>query len=357
MAVSREGGLLEETVSIEHGAAAQITFLRNLQRLLDEGQFTASYKYALLLALAELSVERSAASDGTLALPLPQLAERFMEFYWRHTAPFRGAGVLAQNTGRQAAVLGEIARLQKAAGSLAEARRSPSWNVRVASVRKLLLAMPLWKLQTVGRDKLAFLYDEVLVDDAILLKAGVAACFRDLQGIVQALVQVAWIRFVQRLPQNRSLIGPGGDLAEFLFGAERAALGPLRARLLDLQGGACFYCGTPVRTEGEVDHFVPWVRYPRDLGHNFVLAHAACNRDKSDLLADVHHLERWHERNTRERAALAVIFDAAHLLHDADTTARVAGWCYDTVERSGGLVWVDRGRTRNLDASWRGVLR
>jgi hypothetical protein len=91
---------------MEQGAVAQIAFLRNLQRLLDEGQFTASYKYALLLALADLSVERSAAPDGTLALPLRDLAERFIELYWRHTAPFRGAGVLAQNTGRQAAVIG-----------------------------------------------------------------------------------------------------------------------------------------------------------------------------------------------------------------------------------------------------------
>jgi hypothetical protein len=36
----------------------QIRFLVNLQRLLDEGLFVASYKFALLLSLADLSVER-----------------------------------------------------------------------------------------------------------------------------------------------------------------------------------------------------------------------------------------------------------------------------------------------------------
>ena len=36
----------------------QIKFLVNLQRLLDEGLFVASYKFALLLALADLSIER-----------------------------------------------------------------------------------------------------------------------------------------------------------------------------------------------------------------------------------------------------------------------------------------------------------
>ena len=36
----------------------QIRFLANVQRLLDEGSFVASYKFALLVALADLSVER-----------------------------------------------------------------------------------------------------------------------------------------------------------------------------------------------------------------------------------------------------------------------------------------------------------
>ena len=35
----------------------QIQFLVNLQRLLDEGLFVASHKFALLLALADLSIE------------------------------------------------------------------------------------------------------------------------------------------------------------------------------------------------------------------------------------------------------------------------------------------------------------
>jgi len=35
----------------------QVHFLLNIQRLLMEDQFTATYKYALLLALADLSVE------------------------------------------------------------------------------------------------------------------------------------------------------------------------------------------------------------------------------------------------------------------------------------------------------------
>ena len=36
----------------------QVKFLRNIQRLLAEGLFTASYKFALLHALADLAVEK-----------------------------------------------------------------------------------------------------------------------------------------------------------------------------------------------------------------------------------------------------------------------------------------------------------
>jgi hypothetical protein len=37
-------------------ADEQLAFLRQLQRLLDEGSFVASYKYALLHAIADLCV-------------------------------------------------------------------------------------------------------------------------------------------------------------------------------------------------------------------------------------------------------------------------------------------------------------
>jgi hypothetical protein len=46
----------------------QIEFLVKLQRLLDEGLFVASYKFALLLALADLSIE--AGDDSGLPLPI-----------------------------------------------------------------------------------------------------------------------------------------------------------------------------------------------------------------------------------------------------------------------------------------------
>jgi hypothetical protein len=72
-------------------AADQIRFLTNIQRLLSEGLFTATYKYALLSALADLSVEHGDDSGGSLEPP--------------QSLPYAGSEVLRQNTGRSATVL------------------------------------------------------------------------------------------------------------------------------------------------------------------------------------------------------------------------------------------------------------
>ena len=214
--------------------------------------------------------------------------------------------------------------------------------------------MPLWKLQLVGQDRLDFLYEERLVDGGIILRPGIAACFRAQFNIVKALVQTAWLSFVQQLPLNRPVLGSTTDLAEFLFGAERAGLTVIAAGLRDLQNGACFYCGSAIRDGGAVDHFIPWSRYPLDLGHNFVLAHRSCNGDKREMLAAAGHLERWMKRVHTQDAGLREVFDKARFPYDADASLSVVEWSYETAERAQALVWVRcKGQTAKLTGEWR----
>jgi len=40
--------------------AEQVTFLGHIERLLSEGQFVATYKYALLVAITDLAVQLGA---------------------------------------------------------------------------------------------------------------------------------------------------------------------------------------------------------------------------------------------------------------------------------------------------------
>ncbi len=61
----------------------QIRFLTDMQRLLSEGLFVATYKYALLLALADICVEHGKDDDASLELPTRVIAEKFIRYYWR----------------------------------------------------------------------------------------------------------------------------------------------------------------------------------------------------------------------------------------------------------------------------------
>ncbi|MBZ5618081.1 MAG: hypothetical protein LAQ69_05000 [Acidobacteriia bacterium] len=48
----------------------------NLQRLLDEGLFVATYKYALLLSIADLCIEQGDDSGAPLLLATEDIAEK-----------------------------------------------------------------------------------------------------------------------------------------------------------------------------------------------------------------------------------------------------------------------------------------
>ena len=136
-------------------ANEQIRFLVNLQRILDEGQFVATYKYALLLALADISVESGDDTGAALSIPTTTIAEEFIQLYWRQTVPYPSAfaQVLQQNTGKQAAIVNAICSARSAhADSLSKLSRSRSWNKLGRRVAKVVQVMPLWKLQKIGSD-------------------------------------------------------------------------------------------------------------------------------------------------------------------------------------------------------------
>ena len=143
-------------------ADEQLTFLTNFQRLLAEGQFVATYKYALLLALADLAVEDGNDSGAEMPIQTRRIAEKFIELYWRQAVPYvprhqpDAAQVLRQNTGPQAEVVGRVeAARARYGGSLADARRDiRAWQALVNHVDRVVRVMPLWRLQTVGTQAL-----------------------------------------------------------------------------------------------------------------------------------------------------------------------------------------------------------
>ncbi len=357
----------------------QVTFLVKIQRVLGEGAFVSSYKFALLLALADLSVELGDDTGAPLFVKLDALAEKFVGYYWRQTLPYPrvtlaaplGAAptplaaptaasasaaplstVLLQNTDKQAAIIQRVAEVhQRFQGDLVAAKADTgTWRGLIRDVAKTIKEMPLWRLQLAGDD---FLYPQTLVANSIELKPGVAFCFRQFRVLVGDMVRGAWVRYIRRVKANQALLGQAKDLDEFLFGSERADLSAFRPLLLEVQRGDCFYCERTLASPGEVDHFIPWARYSVDLGHNFVLAHDKCNNAKSDRLGAVEHLERWCRRNGDHGVQLGRGFDGRGLVHDLGVSRSVTRWAYEQAEAAGGHMWVEGKRLVPLASGWR----
>ena len=342
-------------------AEEQLAFLRKLRRLLDEGQFTATYKYALLHAIADLCVTKGDDSGASLPLSTRDIAEQFLQLYWRQAAPFPGTDTdrpLKQNTGKQAAVV-RVLREARAeyGGRPPRVEAGEEWRSVVAQLERTVRVMPLWKLQTVGGERLEFLYEDRADAGAreIVLLPGVAYCFRQFYTLVTDMVQGAWTQHIRRT--NDALLGAGSELRSFLFGTARRDLSKYREILRDVQQDECFYCRRRLRADAAaVDHFVPWRRYPFDLGHNFVLAHGGCNGSKGDRLAAVEHLRRWRERNLGGLYDLGARFDDAGLVHDAGASLQITRWAYDQVARAEGQVWVKGNELVRLTGEWERVL-
>src|SRR5436190_661208 len=120
------------------------------------------------------------------------------------------------------------------------------------------------------------------------------------------------------------ILGTGHDLYEFLFGSERSDLSVAVPVLKEFQHGECFYCRRTLKNESaHVDHFVPWSRYPVDLGHNLVLSHATCNERKSDRLAAAVHLERWTEHTAAHGTELEREFNQRGVISDIRVCAKI----------------------------------
>ena len=355
----------------------QVRFFTNLQLLLSEGEFVSTYKYALLLALMRWAIENPG-YDEAVPLDVVALAPHFVQLYWPHIRPFEmeGAlrsvaesrpaygsspddlwrGVLVQDRGRQ---LPRVLKLimeehQRGCGrfdDVPEPRRSRL----LTEVRNSIKTMPLWKLQTIGgAPDLRFLYHRGDGDQRICFEPGIVVCLAGFAPLIEHVVRSAWLRFVLRC--NSRLLGSASQVEDFLFPGSRASLGVWLAVVEDVQGDQCFYCAGQLKGDVEVDHFLPWTRYPRDLGHNFVLAHAGCNLRKKDHLASCEHLESWCSRNEQHGERMAERFAERGLPHDWPTLRRVACSLYNVAANANASVWRAGSELVPLDADWRRIL-
>lgn len=334
---------------------AQLQFLSKLQRVFAEGDFTATYKFALLIALADLAVELGADDGDELLLTTRQIGLRFIALYWKQSLPYGNGqpgsetGILIQNNGAQAAVVSAIAsfREQTQVQTLIAATLHPSFNSLLTSVAATVSAQPLTYLQNFGGGTDEFIYERAGAGK-VRLKPGVSYCLRRFYPLVQQLSRSHWIGHIKGNRRNVAALGEADDLEDFLFSSSRQSLQVMGAGLRKLDGNKCFYCGHSL-TSADVDHYIPFSQYPRDLAHNFVLAHPACNRSKSDTLAALPHLERWLERMMCKADALAEIGGEAGFVTEPMVAHSVGAWAYSNAVASASQAWSSANNYEPID--------
>jgi hypothetical protein len=320
--------------------------------ILEEGGFSATYKFALFTAILDLCIEKTTI-HGTPpeTLSTRQLAERVVELYWNHVTPYGGIGTLRQGGGKdQQATI--VWRIMTARSQWADAQTDTSYRARHAHpaafadlvdfVEWKLIEMPIPRLQVLGRQEDRFLYEynwtqdvrrSTVVayqrgtasdfDNRLLLRSGVAEQLVRLNGILRPLFYREWAGMVARMNKL-----PETELERFLFGSERIPLDPVRGPLRDLQENRCFYCEGRISGPSDVDHFIPWSRYPDDGLDNLVAAHPKCNNSKRDFLAAVEHVEHWKARGRNHNTDFATL--AADVLwpRNVERTRSIASAIY-----------------------------
>lgn len=306
-------------------ADTTIRFIERFLGLLDQGRYVATYKYAVLLGLIDLALERTL-HDGSppTTVTTRQLADKIIDLYWRQCSLFEGKAILMQSTGKQAKILRLIVEfrsdLSDASGTAYSARlAAPSGFAQLSrAVEWTLVQMPLPRAQRVGEEPLEFIYainwseeitrgefhDNTVFQNTIHFQAGAAENLVRLASVLRPLIQRHWSDRVAAM--NPSLV-PSSGLDQFLFGATRQDLTGLAPPLRDLQHGDCFYCRESMGREAHVDHFIPWSRYANDGLHNLVLAHPTCNTNKRAFLPATEHVENWATRTADHQSELEEI--------------------------------------------------
>lgn len=282
--------------------------------ILETGLRTATYKLATLMALIEHCIEHLPAEpDDTLTVPIPDLAHRVLELYWRQVRPFEGHE-LRQSTGENARIPRAVLTLRAAAPAGASVSRAMvhAPDVYAATIKTITLALakqPLPRLQRLpgATTSDTFLYDDSFLGenvshrtlrehgDAIELLPGVAFGLARLAGLLKPALEIMWVDDVRRM--NKFLDADVPDIAGHLFGRDRVALGAVRKPFKEAYGPHCFYCGAHLPADNPIDHVLPWSLVGIDGLANLVLACARCNGDKRHALPAVEIVDRVLDRD------------------------------------------------------------
>ena len=288
--------------------------LERILGIINEGKRAATYKLALLLALIDAAVM----GPENEYVETSQIAESVLRLYFPQVGPYTtldGSTVEVRNMTSSSSQFERTITELRLLGTRSTLKTLDQIRTKLPddyagtlkTVESVFKTNPIPRLQNVGDSSIPFLYTypslhpgddnravrQVL--DRIEWLPGVAKRLVVLGPALRPLIEQHWMSDVARWS---NISTEAENLQQHLFDRERQRFpASLREGLSELQEGRCFYCGGNFSGQRDIDHFIPWARWPNDAIENLVLADN-CNSKKSDSLAAMTHLNHWIGRNS-----------------------------------------------------------
>lgn len=344
-------------------------FFEALQGLITNNRINNTYKLALIIAVADLTLS----ADPLLIVPGAEfrisydaITERFLELYWPQTKPFQveyrqeegcaplieHSAVLVQgnNNRNPIKILQYIREFQKThptATTTTLARRESDFAKLIRKSRQVIVGNPLSFIN--GAE---FLFRRDDATGSLVMDGLAALMLRRFHTAVVELAQARWEEQIRR--RNDFVFGTSSmTLRAFLFDQHRQEdLSPVRDILLETSEARCFYCGMPLSySRTHVDHFLPYSIFSLPRIHNFVLACEHCNTSKSNTLAAYDHAEHWVARNVQLGHDLSEAAAAKHFPVDSSGFYGVVRTSYASALLRGEKLWMG-GSTAERLVTW-----
>ena len=339
--------------------------------VLEDGKFSATYKYAVILALTDLCIEQGSPDDQPPAFTTRQVARRVLDIYWSHSREFPKKGVLRQSSSGVHRIVKWVDAFRRRSGiddivPLRSVEGKPGFQALLDKVEAKLIEDPIPRLQVLQGRPLRFLYqcpwtlpiDRKIVQrmvhegrgpaNVLQLEPGVAEGLIRLNGVLRPLIQREWARRVAQLNHFRE-----AEVLEFLFDSPRLSTSRLQRHLRTVQASRCFFCDRPLDGEVHVDHFLPRARYADDSIDNLVLSDSTCNTAKRALLPSLGHVRKWAARF--DNPHLDAIVLATNWNRQRSVTINVATALYRRLPE-GTRLWHARTETTSINVEREAIL-
>jgi hypothetical protein len=252
---------------------------------------STSYKPALLKALV-----RIARHSTSLEVPLIVLGSEFVQLFWVQTVVFhlRQASTITKEP--------EVVRAIRTAAAdhkIRDLQNLPP-EARTVLDRKMAKILRINVLELFHKsapESMRRLYEWPADADHIVLTADSLHFLRSQASAIESIANLWWARYLEKT----NTLAPRIIVKVERDDAQRGSLTRYLRILRQTDDPACFYCRRPLDPgrNVHVDHVIPWSFLLEDPMWDLVLACAACNLAKSDVLPSREFLSKLSAANVR----------------------------------------------------------